>query len=98
MSMSSIINHPLAQAFAWSLVHFVWQGTAIALTAFAVMRIGRLSASARYATGVVAMAAMLVAPAITFARLAAVTAPFAGAPSADPASFTVAAVSTQPPP
>jgi beta-lactamase regulating signal transducer with metallopeptidase domain len=77
--MSSLLQHPTAQALAWSLVHFVWQGAAIALTAFAVVRVGRLSASARYITGVVAMAAMLIAPALTFARLSQLPSAGAGA-------------------
>lgn len=68
--MSSILQLPAAQALAWALVHFVWQGAAIALVLAAVQRLGRLSASARYVTGVLAMAAMLAVPAITFVTLA----------------------------
>ena len=29
--MADFIQHPVVQALAWALVHFVWQGTAIGL-------------------------------------------------------------------
>jgi len=67
--MSLELQHPSAQALAWALVHFVWQGAAIALVLVAVQQLGRLSASARYTSGVVAMAVMLAAPVLTFVRL-----------------------------
>jgi beta-lactamase regulating signal transducer with metallopeptidase domain len=93
--MSSVLELPAAQALAWALVHFVWQGAAIALVAVAVQRFGRLSASARYTTGVLAMAAMLAAPAITFVRLAAGPAANVAATAPDTALPAVAAPSTQ---
>src|SRR6185295_8853361 len=59
-----------AQALAWSLIHFVWQGAAIALALVTIQRLGRLAAPARYTSGVVAMAVMLAVPSLTFVRLA----------------------------
>ncbi len=57
---------PGAQALAWALVQFLWQGTAVALVlagALAVLR-GR-SASLRYALAAGALLAMLAWPAVT---------------------------------
>jgi len=68
--MSLVLAHPYAQALAWALIHFVWQGAAIALTLVTIQRLGRLAATARYTSGVVAMAVMLVVPSPTFVRLA----------------------------
>lgn len=68
--MTDILQHPYAQAFARALVHFVWQGAGIGLVVFALTRFSGLSAFARYAVGVGALVAMLVAPAVTFAMLA----------------------------
>src|SRR5262245_42861660 len=64
--MAGLIENPTAVALAWSLVHFLWQGAAIALVTVAIMRLGRLSAAARYTTGILALAAMLIAPIATF--------------------------------
>lgn len=63
--MTDFIQHPVVQALAWALVHFVWQGTAIGLMAFVALRATR-PASARYAIGVGALALMLAAPVATF--------------------------------
>src|SRR5690349_14785317 len=68
--MSLVLAHPYAQALAWALVHFVWQGAAIALALVTIQRLGRFAAPARYTSGVVAMAVMPVMPALTFVRLA----------------------------
>jgi beta-lactamase regulating signal transducer with metallopeptidase domain/multidrug resistance efflux pump len=50
------------QAFARALIHFVWQGAAIGIVGYALLRSIRLSASARHATGVTLLAVMLAAP------------------------------------
>src|SRR5262245_22098554 len=73
--MSLVLQHPYAQALAWALIHFVWQGAAIALALVIIQRLGRLSASARYTSGVVAMGVMLAVPLITFERLSATAVP-----------------------
>ena len=51
-----------------SLLHFLWQGAALAALSAAALAVVR-NASARYAVGVVTMVLMLAAPAITFVTL-----------------------------
>ena len=53
--------HPLG----WTLLHFLWQGTALAALAAVAMTVCR-RASTRYAAAVVALCLMLVAPVSTF--------------------------------
>jgi beta-lactamase regulating signal transducer with metallopeptidase domain/sporulation protein YlmC with PRC-barrel domain len=55
-------------ALAWSLVHFVWQGAAIAALAAALMHVFK-SPSTRYLVGVAALALMLMSFAVTFGVL-----------------------------
>jgi len=50
-------------------VHFLWQGALIGVGAFAVLRLGRLSAHARYTFGVATLGVLLAAPVCTFAYL-----------------------------
>lgn len=66
--MADFVQHPVVQALAWALVHFVWQGTVIGLAAFVALRATR-PAAARYAIGVGALALMLAAPVATFLLL-----------------------------
>ncbi|MCW5567801.1 MAG: TonB family protein [Dokdonella sp.] len=53
-------------AFGWMLVHFLWQGAAVGL-AYAVVRalIPRDHGEARYAVGLVALAALVACPLVT---------------------------------
>ena len=67
--MADLVQHPVLQAISWALVHFIWQGAAIALAAMIAFRVVRASASLRYAIGVGALAAMLAAPMATFVSL-----------------------------
>ena len=56
------------QKLGWTLLHFLWQGTAIAV-AYAVLRrlLARsLSEQGRYVLACAALAAMALAPALTF--------------------------------
>ena len=64
--MADLIETPVVQALAWALIHFAWQGAAIAILAFIAFRVVRSSASLRYAIGIGALVAMLVAPVATF--------------------------------
>ena len=57
---------PLVRALGWALVHFLWEGAAIALVLAAVLPICR-RAKTRYGVACVAMLAMLVAFGITLA-------------------------------
>ena len=59
---------PFLQSAGWALMHFVWQGAAIAVLAAAALRLtARRSANVRYVIGCVALALMLAAPAVTAA-------------------------------
>src|SRR5207247_3636978 len=59
---------PAARALGWTLVHFVWEGAAIALGLAAALRAVR-SSRARYAAACLAMLGMLAAFGVTYARL-----------------------------
>ena len=79
------------QTLAWSLLHFLWQGAAIAAVAAAFMAVSRKPAS-RYLIGITALALMLGSFVVTFAAIsepAATVAEFAaiGAPAAAPPSL-----------
>jgi len=64
----SWISETTLRLLALSLLHFLWQGAAVAALAYVVMMLCR-SASTRYAVGVGAMALMLAAPVATFVVL-----------------------------
>ena len=53
---------------ALTLLHFLWQGTALAAVAYAGMMVSR-SASTRYIVAVAMLVIMAAAPAITFVTL-----------------------------
>jgi beta-lactamase regulating signal transducer with metallopeptidase domain len=53
------------QSLGWALLHFLWQGTALAALAAAAMALCR-RASSRYLVGVGALVLMLLAPLATF--------------------------------
>ena len=63
------------QKLGWTLLHFLWQGTAIAVVYVALRAVlGRsLSAQGRYTLACLALTAMVAAPAITFLFLLLVT-------------------------
>jgi beta-lactamase regulating signal transducer with metallopeptidase domain len=69
-AITMVADHPLAQALAWALLHFVWQGALLALAAFVLLRTLARSANARYVIGIATLAAMLAAPVVTTAWLA----------------------------
>ena len=61
------MNREFTDALGWALIHFLWQGVAIALLAGlanAVLR--RASANARYVVSCGALVLMLIVPAVTF--------------------------------
>ena len=85
-----IASHDFMYTLAWSLLHFVWQGAAIAALAAAVMFVFR-GPGARYLIGIGALALMLVSFGVTFALIdgsSVHTTGFSteGAPAAVPAS------------
>jgi len=60
----------ILQDIAWSLVHFLWQGTLIAFIAkIALTLLKRSSASIRYATALIALLAMIASVAGTMVHL-----------------------------
>ena len=61
----------ISDVVGWGLIHFLWQGTALAI-ALGLTRLvlPRSFARARYVAGCATLAAMLLAPAITIWRLA----------------------------
>ena len=62
------ISPELLQALGWTLLHFVWQGAALAAL-FAVTNALCRRATTRYALAVTALALMMAAPLITLAGL-----------------------------
>src|SRR5256885_17272156 len=61
------IHTPIAKALGWSLIHFLWEGTAIALLLAIVLVLCRRSeARLRYALCCTALFAMAAAFAVTF--------------------------------
>lgn len=61
----SVVSSIAMQSLGWALLHFLWQGTAIAAVAASAMALCR-RASTRYLLGVAALALMLLAPLATF--------------------------------
>jgi beta-lactamase regulating signal transducer with metallopeptidase domain len=56
----------LTHVVGWTLIHFIWQGAVLAVTAAGALRLCRhRSANARYITACLVLAAMLVSPLIT---------------------------------
>jgi len=77
-------------ALAWSLLHFLWQGAAIAAVAAAFMVVLRQPAT-RYLVGVISLSLMLCSFVVTFSLISTPAATVAdagliGAPAAAPAS------------
>ena len=63
-SMTNWISPSVMRALGWTLLHFLWQGTALAAIAAAAMALSRRS-SVRYAVGVGALVLMFFAPLVT---------------------------------
>lgn len=59
------ISPSAMHALGWALLHFLWQGTALAALAAAAMAFSRRT-SLRYVVAVAALALMLLAPVVTF--------------------------------
>ena len=57
---------PWTHAVGWTLIHFVWQGAALAVIAAGTLRLcRRRAANTRYVVACIGLGAMLVSPAIT---------------------------------
>ena len=66
--ITSWISPQLAHTLAWALIHFLWQGLALAAVCSALMAMCR-TASVRYVVGLATLALMLAAPVMTFISL-----------------------------
>jgi hypothetical protein len=62
------LSPDVVQPLCWALLHFLWQGLALALV-YSALRSALRRADARYAVGVATLALMLAAPAATFLLL-----------------------------
>src|SRR6266496_2300175 len=62
-----LVDHRIIDQLGWTLVHFLWQGTAVAaLNGLAQVVLRQLSANARYCLGCCALLLMLACPITTF--------------------------------
>lgn len=66
--ISSWISPQLAHALGWALLHFLWQGVALAAICYGIMAACR-TASARYVMALSTLVLMLAAPVVTFVVL-----------------------------
>src|ERR1700728_3861415 len=64
-TVMNVVSPTVMQSLGWALLHFLWQGTALAAGAAAAMALCR-RASTRYLLGVGALVLMLMAPLATF--------------------------------
>ena len=61
-----LLSDPLVQRVGWALVHFLWQGTAVALALAAVLQlVPRRRPQARWAVACAALGLMAVLPFVT---------------------------------
>jgi beta-lactamase regulating signal transducer with metallopeptidase domain len=73
-SLAHGISPELLQTLGWTLLHFVWQGAALAALLAVAMAVFR-SASARYALAVGALVLMIACPVVTFSWMQRQTSP-----------------------
>ncbi len=68
MDLENMLAQPMLEALGWGLIHFIWQGTLVALLLAGVLRLLQgASTNARYATACAALLLMLIAPLSTIA-------------------------------
>lgn len=66
-TLHNIISQEIIQRIGWTLVHFVWQGFAVALILAIVLKLlHKSSANLRYIIACIALALMVVLPMVTF--------------------------------
>ncbi|HWX40540.1 MAG TPA: M56 family metallopeptidase [Blastocatellia bacterium] len=67
---AALIPEPMLEALGWTLLHFLWQGTLVAIfLAVANSLLRKRTANARYALACTAMLFLLVLPVATFSAL-----------------------------
>lgn len=70
MSIVEFLSQPLWQRLGLTLVHFLWQGLAVAVLVGVLVRVFRLKhGNARYTAYVLAFIAMVVCPVVTFTAI-----------------------------
>ena len=66
--IETMLAQPVVEAIGWSLVHFVWQGTVVAITAAGVLvALRRASSNLRYGVACLAMLVLAACPVVTCA-------------------------------
>jgi len=69
-TLDALVHAPLIERIAWTLLHFLWQGTVIAaLLGLALYGLRRQSAQLRYSLACVALLAMSLCPVVTYQML-----------------------------
>lgn len=67
LELNDFLRAPLVEALGWTLIHFVWQGAAIAILLWLALKaMTRASANARYTAGCLALLIMVFTPVGTF--------------------------------
>ncbi|HUS72214.1 MAG TPA: M56 family metallopeptidase [Sedimentisphaerales bacterium] len=70
MSITEFLSQPVWQRLGLTLVHFLWQGLAVAVLVGVLVRVFRLNhGNARYAAYLLAFIAMIVCPVVTFTAI-----------------------------
>src|SRR6187402_1205279 len=65
-AIETLLRQPAAQAVAWALVQFTWQGAAIGvLTALTLAALRRSDADIRYLVASISLSVMLTLPVVT---------------------------------
>src|SRR3954462_9946618 len=65
-AIETLLRQPAAQAVAWTLLQFVWQGAAVgAITALALFALRRSASDIRYVVASIGLALMLTLPVVT---------------------------------
>jgi len=69
IALETIFAQPIVRRLGWALLHFVWQGAAVALLLAAAMRaLRRSTANSRYVVACAVMLMMILLPVITMLR------------------------------
>src|SRR5688500_931050 len=64
--MNTLLEHPLVIRLGWTLLHFVWQGAAIAVVLVVLLQLTRSAKPrVRYALSCAALVVMAICPVIT---------------------------------
>ncbi|MCD4700148.1 MAG: hypothetical protein K8R91_06220, partial [Phycisphaerae bacterium] len=61
-ALESFLTNPFIQRVGWALLHFLWQGSTVAIILALVLLLGRRSSNLRYLAACAAMALMLLLP------------------------------------